>query len=320
MYYLEEIKKVKKIDCASIYYDFFTIEARSYDDRNVEVFIAFGYKFIFLYYDEKYEENDIVDFLGDTVKSKDFWMLLDKALTNYMQDNHTDIEIINKTKKYISMLDFEIDYADSFIEEYNKRKQDINIIQNAMTYEHMCWTYEEQLRCILEHKDKYVILDTETTGLSYREDRIIELGIIDLDGNILFDSLVYTDATISHEAYTIHGIKQEDLEGKPTIEELKNKLDSILKDKIIVGYNVQFDINMLDVSGYNDIVYNKSYCLMNTYMNYKKYSFFCSLQWALMSENIDTKQRHRAIDDAFCCLGLIKKIASKSQAGGIYYD
>lgn len=187
-----------------------------------------------------------------------------------------------------------------------------------MWHEQKSWRYEEEFRFILENKNKYVILDTETTGLSFSKDRVIELGIIDLNGNILLNNLIYTDAPISQEAYKIHHIKQEDLKGKPTIKDLRSTLDSILKDKIVIGYNVQFDINMLDVSGYKDILYNNSYCLMNAYMNYRNTSFFYSLQSALMNENINTKQNHRAVYDALCCLNLIKKIASKSKPGEIY--
>ena len=317
--YLEEIKKVKKIDCASIDYSFFNIEAKAFDDRNIEIFVVFNYQFLFIDYYEKYEDEDIVDFLNDAIKNKWFWEGIDKALTHYLEsDFNYNIKIIENIKKYISMLDFDIDYADDFIEEDNERKKDIINIQNTIFNEHRSWRYEEEFRFILENKSKYVILDTETTGLSFSTDRVIELGIIDLDGNVLFDNLIYTDAPISYEAYKVHGIKKEDLTGKPSIEDLKTNLNSILKDKIIIGYNIQFDIDMLRASGYESIVYNNYYCLMNTYMNYRKASFFYSLQNALMSENIDIKQNHRAVDDALCCLNLIKKIASKSRAGEIY--
>ena len=44
-------------------------------------------------------------------------------------------------------------------------------------------------REILKHKEDYVILDTETTGLG-DSDVIIQISIIDLDGNVLMDSLI----------------------------------------------------------------------------------------------------------------------------------
>ena len=42
---------------------------------------------------------------------------------------------------------------------------------------------------ILNNKHKYVILDTETTGLR-ENDVLLQIGIIDLDGNILMDTLI----------------------------------------------------------------------------------------------------------------------------------
>lgn len=316
---IEKIRKVKKIEYASISYPNFSIEAKAIDKRNVEIYVTFNYEFLFMGYFEKYEDEDIVYFLNDAIKNKYFWKEIDKVLTHYLEnDFNYNTKIIENIKKYISVLDFDIDYADDFVEENNERKKDILTIQNAMFNEHRVWKYEEEFRFILENKDKYVILDIETTGLSFSKDRVIELGIIDLDGNVLFDDLIYTDVPISQEAYKIHHIKQEDLKGKPTIEDLRSTLDSVLKAKIVIGYNVQFDMNMLDVSGYKDILYNNSYCLMNAYMNYRNASFFYSLQGALMSEGINIKQNHRAVDDAFCCLNLIKKIASKSRPGEVY--
>lgn len=82
---------------------------------------------------------------------------------------------------------------------------------------------EEYCREFLE-SDKYVILDTETTGLDY-DDEILELSIINMKGDVLLNTLVHTDKEISKEASEVNGITKADIEGKPTISELKDKLD-----------------------------------------------------------------------------------------------
>jgi len=54
-------------------------------------------------------------------------------------------------------------------------------------------------REVLANKKDYVILDTETTGLGCAE--IVQIGIIDLDGKILLDSLVKPSIPIPYDAF-----------------------------------------------------------------------------------------------------------------------
>lgn len=121
---------------------------------------------------------------------------------------------------------------------------------------------EKYCRDFLE-SEKHVILDTETTGLEY-DDEIVEISIINMKGEVLLDTLVYTDKEISTGASAVNRITRE----KPTIEELKEKLDEILTGKVIITYNAAFDRRMFRQSGYK----NKKVaftCLMNMYTEYK---------------------------------------------------
>jgi len=44
---------------------------------------------------------------------------------------------------------------------------------------------------ILNNKSNYVIFDTETTGLG-ENDVIVQIGLLDLDGNVLMNTLIKT--------------------------------------------------------------------------------------------------------------------------------
>jgi len=61
-------------------------------------------------------------------------------------------------------------------------------------------------RGVLAQKQNYLILDTETTGLG-EKDVIIQMALIDLDGNVLLDSLVKPKKkkSISREATEVVG-------------------------------------------------------------------------------------------------------------------
>ena len=160
---------------------------------------------------------------------------------------------------------------------------------------------------IINNKDKYVILDTETTGLN-NDDQIIEIAIIDMNGNALLNTRVYTETPISPEAYAVHHIKKEDLIGKPTIKELAPKIEEIFKDKTVLIYNESFDCRMLKQSGYN--MEFKSECMMYLYMDYIDSERWVGLQRAMEYEGIDIIQEHNVYGDCICVLELIKKITN----------
>lgn len=160
----------------------------------------------------------------------------------------------------------------------------------------------------LDNKDKYVILDTETTGVS-GEDEIVEIAIIDLDGNTLLNTKVFTEVLISADAYAVNGIRNEDLKGMPTIKDLNNKLSNIFNNKTILIYNEGFDTRMLYQSGFEGKF--KTCCLMSLYMDYVNSDRWIGLQRAMDYEEVDIIQDHSALGDCLCCLELIKKIANK---------
>lgn len=98
---------------------------------------------------------------------------------------------------------------------------------------------------VLKNKDKYVIYDCETTGLG-KNDEVIEMAIIDLDGNVLLDQRIKPTKkkSIGKQASAIHGITMKDLKDCPIFVELKFVLEKILKNKKIITYNVKFDCRM----------------------------------------------------------------------------
>ncbi len=103
---------------------------------------------------------------------------------------------------------------------------------------------------------KYIILDTETTGVD-EEDRIIQLSylVTDLEGNILemYDDLCTAPLPTKFDSMAIHGITPEMLEGKPACVETKafarlNELN--VPENILVIQNAEFDEAMLAKEGF----------------------------------------------------------------------
>lgn len=99
--------------------------------------------------------------------------------------------------------------------------------------------------------NKYIVLDTETTGLNAAEDELLQVSIIDNEGTVLFDSYIRpTQHTEWAEAERIHHITPEMVADAPTIAEVMPEINDILNryDKI-VGYNLKFDKAFLENNG-----------------------------------------------------------------------
>ncbi|MGK7892945.1 MAG: 3'-5' exonuclease [Xenococcus sp. (in: cyanobacteria)] len=124
---------------------------------------------------------------------------------------------------------------------------------------------------ILEEKDQWLILDTETTGLHNAE--MVQLGLIDLEGKIVIDTLIKPTISIPPDASAIHGITDETVKNALSFPEIYPLFVEKIKDKKILIYNKAFDTKIISyccqVNNLPDInLYSKSQCLMLEYAVY----------------------------------------------------
>lgn len=127
---------------------------------------------------------------------------------------------------------------------------------------------EDLRRTIDAPTDQAVVIDTETTGLIPGKDEILSLAIVDLEGNALFHSLIRPlERRRWPNAAEIHGITWKDVKGKPTILDVGNEVSDLLNNaSLIIGYNTNFDLEMLHENGLPAIT-APSYDLMEEYAN-----------------------------------------------------
>lgn len=172
---------------------------------------------------------------------------------------------------------------------------------------------KQWFKSILANKDQYCIADVETTGLY--DDEIVEISIIDLDGNALIDSLIKPTRTIPLEATAIHGITDRMVQDAPTWSTLWPEIRAILENKIMLAYNEEFDRNMIHSTceiNYVDRIQIKADCVMKAYTRYAWSDRYIGLEAAVYDEGIRIGQDHRAKEDCMLVLKLIQKIAGES--------
>lgn len=117
----------------------------------------------------------------------------------------------------------------------------------------------------------YSLLDLETTGFSPRlNDKIVEIGILKIDGNgnfvESFETLINPNRDVG--ATFIHGITANMLCDAPTFDEIAIDVLRILDGSIIVAHNAQFDLRFLE------------YELNNAGFDIINLPFLCTLQLA----------------------------------------
>ena len=96
-----------------------------------------------------------------------------------------------------------------------------------------------------------VFLDTETTGLSFRDGhKIVEIACIETKdliatGNI-FHKLINPKRSMPDQAFKVHGFSEKFLSDKETFEQIADDFLSFIKDKKIIIHNAAFDLGFLD--------------------------------------------------------------------------
>ena len=97
--------------------------------------------------------------------------------------------------------------------------------------------------------NRTVVLDVETTGLSPEHgDRIIEVGAVALQGNLVIDefhSLICVDRTIHPDAERIHGITKYMLCGQPKAEYVFPKFHRFIEGSVLVAHYAAFDLSFI---------------------------------------------------------------------------
>lgn len=89
-----------------------------------------------------------------------------------------------------------------------------------------------------------VFLDTETTGLSsHLGDRIVEIAIVDEQGNTLFQSLLDPEIPIPFRAQQVHHISDSMVAGMPRLEDVLSSVHSVIDGQNVVIFNSPFDVS-----------------------------------------------------------------------------
>lgn len=126
-----------------------------------------------------------------------------------------------------------------------------------------------------------VFFDLETTGLSQKSDRIVEMYMLkqNPDGTEeeFYSRFNPYPVMVSPEAEAVHGMSNEDLQHEPEFHTKANQIIEFIKDSDLGGYNIlSFDIPLL---------FEELYRATNRPYDFKKHRIFDSYKIWMKSES-----------------------------------
>ena len=170
-----------------------------------------------------------------------------------------------------------------------------------------------------------LILDTETTGLG-ETDEIIDIALIDLQGNVKLDTLIACQGNIPMSLTALHGITNAMLEGAPFFPTVWHALALLLAQHEIIIYNSEYDMRMLRQMAQRYVLpfspeSVRTHCLLRRYSAYiDEYSdYFAegyryqSLAHACRYFSIKQPHAHRALADVLTSLEVLRKLAAATE-------
>lgn len=183
------------------------------------------------------------------------------------------------------------------------------------------YTEKVYVRTLTDFKNfkNYVVIDTETTGLSSRTDEIIEIGMVKVkDGNIIdeYSTLIKPNCVISASASRVNGIYDSDVKNAPSFDDVCDNIHNFIKGNTIVAHNATFDISFLKRQSeeygieVDKILYVDSIDIAkNSIKNLDNYKLDTIVKFFGLSE-----QNHRALDDAKQTAIIVQKCIEKKIA------
>ncbi len=96
-----------------------------------------------------------------------------------------------------------------------------------------------------------VFLDTETTGLSFKDGhKIVEIACVETKDLIstgkIFHKLINPKRSVPEEAFKIHGYSEKLLSSKDTFDKVADEFLNFIKGKKIIIHNASFDLGFLN--------------------------------------------------------------------------
>lgn len=170
-----------------------------------------------------------------------------------------------------------------------------------------------------------VVLDTETTGLDIRKDRVVQVGALRMEGIEIhadrrFERLVDPGIPIPDISRRVHGLGDEDVRGAAGFAEVGPALLDFIGDAVVVGHSIHFDLAILrHEADRHGIAWREPRALDVALMvaGLDREMIDTSLDSLALGLGIPIEGRHTAIGDALATARIYSALSPRLLANGI---
>ena len=159
----------------------------------------------------------------------------------------------------------------------------------------------------------FVVFDTETTGLYYDLDRIIELGAVRIENGVIcegFHTMIDPERAIPESAAAVNHITDDMVRGQPKIEEVLPDFFKFTRGAALVGHNIEFDIKFLQFAAKKNGYFFENELYDTMELARENVKGLPNLQQKTVAARfgIDVGSAHRALDDALTCARIFLEV------------
>lgn len=166
---------------------------------------------------------------------------------------------------------------------------------------------------------RFVVFDTETTGLDVKNDKILSIGAVAISDKTIwvkdsFECYLKQDL-FDKKTVEFHGIRKEG-NHKITEEKAVQEFLQYIKNAVLIGHHINFDVMMINKALANLGLANLKNTLLDTGNLHKKTLIdkndpHFSLDELIKIYKITPHDRHNALGDAFITAQVFLKIIQK---------
>lgn len=165
----------------------------------------------------------------------------------------------------------------------------------------------------------YTVVDIEANVTELKECEIIELSAVKYRNNEVSDTfsvLVRPSEKINWFVRNLTGITDEMLENGAPIDETLDEFNAFVGDDVLLGYNVQFDVNVI----YDAMMKHKNQPLTNDFVDVLRFAKkglkdeeIPNRKQTTVAEyfGIDVEGAHRALKDCLICNAVYQKLRER---------
>ncbi len=173
---------------------------------------------------------------------------------------------------------------------------------------------ETKLTEIPFEEAEYCVFDFETTGMSGRQDKVIEIGMVKIqNGKIsdIFSSFINPGRPIPYFITKLTGITNADVENAPFFDEVFYRMKEFIGDAVLIAHNLSFDHSFLKHECENaelEFLANDAVCTLR--LARKLYPQFPSKSLGKLTKSLKIRHRniHRGLGDSMATAKILLRM------------